>query len=307
MPTWIDVHAHFTPPTTPEQRHELWLAQRAADFLAPEPYEWTPHRALAAMEANGIATQLLSYVPQSHEAIRTGNDYGATLSRRDPDRFRLLTALPTDDPRACLAEIGRSGDLGAAGFAVSTTYRGVPLGDPRLDAVWGELDRRRAAVFVHPDTSIPSRMGVATPLIEVTFETTRVVLDMLYRRVFLRFPHIRFVLAHCGGALPALSGRIALIGTRSWVRNEAAVSSEELLEQMSGLYLDTAASGTGANLAAALEMTTHQHLVYGGDSGVPCTDDNSVADNLAALHKSVHLSGPQLDEVAARAGELFQG
>lgn len=107
-----------------------------------------------------------------------------------------------------------------------------------------------ATVFVHPDTSIASRLGLATPLLEVTFETARVVTQMLYARVFSRFPGITFVLAHCGGALPGLSGRLALLGTAPWVANPGGVTAAELRSQMRGVFLDTAASGTDANLAA---------------------------------------------------------
>jgi predicted TIM-barrel fold metal-dependent hydrolase len=301
------VHAHFTPPTTAQQRETTWHAQRAADFLAPDPYHWTPEAALASMEANGITTQLLSYLPATTQLLRESNDYGASLARLHPGRFALLAALPTNDPDACRTEIARSGtELAAAGFAVSTTRGGVALSDPSLDPVWAELDRRGAAIFVHPDTSIPSHMGLATPLIEVAFETTRVVVDMLYKRLFLRYPNISWVLAHCGGALPALSGRIALIGTMPWVRNDAGVTREELVEQMAGLYLDTAAAGTDANLAAALQMTTADHLVYGGDSGVPCTDDASVRRNIDALTDSTQLTTGQVRHIASRAADIFR-
>jgi hypothetical protein len=38
---WIDVHAHFSPPSTAEERNARWHAMREALFLAPEPFRWT--------------------------------------------------------------------------------------------------------------------------------------------------------------------------------------------------------------------------------------------------------------------------
>jgi len=302
----VDVHAHFSPPTTQAAREAAWRAMRAEDFLAPAPHAWSPETALAAMRAGGIAMQLLSTVPSRHEALVAANTYGAGVVAAHPDRFGLLAALPTDVPAAALDEVRRAREvLDADGFAVSTTRNGVSLGDPRLDPVWERLDALGATVFVHPDTTIASRLGLATPLLEVTFETARVVTQMLYARVFSRFPGITFVLAHCGGALPGLSGRLALLGTAPWVANPGGVTAAELRSQMRGLFLDTAASGTDASLAAALQMVPVEHLVYGGDSGVPCTDDDSIAANLAALRGSTVLHGDDVPAVLTRALTLF--
>jgi predicted TIM-barrel fold metal-dependent hydrolase len=302
----VDVHAHFTPPTTQAAREAAWRAMRADHFMAPAPHVWSPAIALESMQANGIAMQLLSTVPVGHEALVEANTYGAGVVAAHPHRFGLLAALPTDVPVAALDEVRRAHEvLDADGFAVSTTYDGVSLGDPRLDPVWERLDALGATVFVHPDTTIASRLGLGTPLLEVTFETARVVTQMLYARVFSRFPGITFVLAHCGGALPGLSGRLALLGTAPWVANPGGVTAHELRSQMGRLFLDTAASGTDANLAAALQMVPVEHIVYGGDSGVPCTDDDSIAANLASLRGTAVLHRDDLPGILTRALTLF--
>jgi predicted TIM-barrel fold metal-dependent hydrolase len=302
----IDIHAHFTAPTTDDVRESAWRAMRADNFMAPAPHVWSPEVAISAMDANGIAMQLLSTVPTTHDALVASNTYGATVVTKAPHRFGLLAALPNDDSGLALSEIRRARtELDADGFAMSTTYNTINMADPRLDPVWEELNDAASVVFVHPDTTIPSRLGLPTPLIEVTFETARVITSMLYARVFSRFPDITFVLAHCGGALPGLSGRIALIGTEAWVSNPNHVTSDELRAQMRQLFLDTAASGTDANLAAALQMVPVEHVVYGADSGVPCTDDQSVAGNLAALRHSSVLRPDDVTGITRRALTLF--
>ncbi|MFB7600591.1 amidohydrolase family protein [Streptomyces sp. NPDC056160] len=306
MSDLIDVHAHFTPPTTPEEREERWRAMRAEQFLAPAPYHWTVEATLDYMDRAGVAMQLLSNVPKTLDALRTSNDHGALLVTQYPRRFGLLAALPTDDPAAALAEIERAdGDLRADGFAVTCRYNGVTLGDASLEPVWAELDRRAATVFVHPDAYAPASMGRPSPLLEVAFETARTIVDMLYAGVFRRFPNLRVIVAHCGGALPALAGRLHLLGTEAWVPNPGELDQGEIREHLARLYLDTAATATAHTLAPALAMTTPDHLVYGSDSGVPCSTETTLEANRHALADFTGLPREQLEAIGHNALRLF--
>jgi predicted TIM-barrel fold metal-dependent hydrolase len=228
--------------------------------------------------------QMLSYVPQDHNKLRAGNDYGISIVQKYTTRFGLLAALPTDDAEACLDEINRTAAFvpAADGFAVSTVYRGIRLSDPLLEPVWQELNTRHATVFVHPDARAGPSLGRPSPLIEVAFDTTRTVVDVLYRGVFLRYPDIKFVIAHCGGALPALSGRLALLGAESWVPNPNNITSEEIEEQLGGLYVDTAANAR-TGLAPAITMVGKERCVYGADCGVPCSTERTMEQNRMAV------------------------
>ncbi len=201
---WIDVHAHFALPKTPEQLQAGLKMMRAGCFLAPEPFDWTVEATLDHMDRSGIAMQVLSNIPKTLADLESSNTFGASIVARLPARFGLLAALPTDDPAAALVEMDRpEKKLQADGFAVTCNYNGVSLGDPRLDSVWAELDRKGSVVFMHPDAYAPPSLGRPSALLEVAFETARTVVDMLYGGVFRSYPGIRFVVAHCGGALPA--------------------------------------------------------------------------------------------------------
>lgn len=239
------------------------------------------------------------------DGLRASNTFGADTVASHPHRFGLLAALPTDDPEAALAEVDRAQDeLHADGFAVTFNYKGVLLSDPSLDPVWTELDRRRATVFAHPDAYAEGSQGRPAALLEVAFETTRVVTDMLYKAVFRRFPNIRFVIAHCGAALPALSGRLTLLGLESWVPNPARLSPSAMTSHLRSLYLDTAAT-CPTTLAAALEMTSAERLVYGSDCGVACTSDATMDRNLGALLAYQGLTAEQKLAIGRRALALF--
>lgn len=294
---WIDIHGHFTPPTSLQDRESRWHSMREAQFLLPKPFEWTPEGTLAYMDKAGIAMQMLSNLPKQLDALKESNDYAASLVRKYPTRFGLLAALPTDNPEAALAEIDRATqELHADGFAVTCIYNGVFLGDSSLDPVWSELNRRHAVVFVHPDAYAPPSMGRPSPLIEVAFETARTVVNMLYAGTFRKFPHIRFILAHCGGALPVLSGRLRLLGTEAWVPNPNNITQEEIQEQLARLYLDTAATAP-TGIAPALHMVPADHLVYGADCGVPCSTESTMEANRKAVLEYEGLSKVQRDAI----------
>ena len=302
---WIDVHAHFYPPETEDIRQARWQAMKEGCWLTPEPPRWDPESTLAYMDRTGIAMQMLSNIPKKLDALHASNEYAATLVQQHPSRFGQLAALPTDDPAAALAEIDRATrEFRADGFAVTCRYNGVYLSDESLDPVWEELDRQRAVVFAHPDAYAPGVMGRPSALMEVAFETARTFADMLYMGVFRRFPNIRFVVAHCGGALPALSGRLLLLGNEQWVPNPRNVTQTEMQAHLRSLFLDTAAT-CPTTLDAALAMTSYEQLVYGSDCGVPCTTDATMNANIAALQSYGGLTPEQVDSIGRNALQLF--
>ena len=277
-----------------------------ADWTGPKPPDWNLESTLDYMDRAGFAMQILSNIPRNLEALRSSNDYGASIVRRYPSRFGLLAALPTDDPEAALGEIARGyGMLAADGFAVTCCYNGIYLSDPRLEPVWAELDRREAVVFAHPNAYGPGSFGRPSALLEVAFETTRTVVDMLYAGIFRRYPNFKLVLAHCGAALPALSGRLLLLGTQPWVPNPNHLSSDEMREQLRRLFLDTAMTGSAHTLAPALSMTSCDHVVYGSDCGVPCTVEATALANIKALLNFAGLTSEQIERIGHNAKRLF--
>jgi predicted TIM-barrel fold metal-dependent hydrolase len=142
-------------------------------------------------------------------------------------------------------------------------------------------------------------------LIEVTFETARTFVDMLYAGIFRKFPNIKFVVAHCGGALPALSGRVISLGNEASVPNPNHITRKEMQEQLSKLYLDTAAMATPQSLGPALVMTGPDHLLYGADSGVPCTDEKTLEDNIISLRNYQGLTPDQIEKIGHNALDIF--
>ncbi|QXJ20971.1 amidohydrolase [Actinomadura graeca] len=301
---YVDIHAHFTPPSTEEERVRSWQAMLGKGIYFREPPEWSLERTLAYMDASGTAMQMLSNVPASLPALRATNDYGAILVADHPSRFGLLAALPTDDPSAAVEEARRAREvLDADGFAVTTAYNGVHLGDESLSPLWELLDDWAAVVFVHPDARRPAVLDHPAPLYEVAFDTARTVFDMIFRKTFARYPNITFVVAHCGGAFPALTGRLRLLGNESWVPQ--GITPEDIDAQASSLYVDTAATAFTQSLLPAKTTVGAGHIVYGSDWGAPCTTEATAEENRASLLRCGALSPAEAGDVRGRALDLF--
>jgi 6-methylsalicylate decarboxylase len=144
-------------------------------------------------------------------------------------------------------------------------------------------------------------------LIEAPFDTARTVVDMLFAGIFRRYPRFNVLLAHGGGALPSLAGRIANFGdgARGWVANPHNVTADEMRATFARFYYDTALAGTAHSLDPILDVTTPDHVVYGADFGAPCTDPALCDVNLAATRAYERLTPAQRDALGSNVLALF--
>lgn len=157
---------------------------------------------------------------------------------------------------------------------------------------------------MHPNAYADATDGRPSPLIDVAFDTAKVATDMLYHRLLLKFPNVKLILAHCGGALPVLSGRLALLGAEPWVPNPENVSKQEIEEQLKKYYVDTAATAE-TGLQPAVKMVGRRHVVYGADCGVPCSTISTMEENRASIKSVATEMGFDGDEVGQNAWDLF--
>jgi hypothetical protein len=151
----IDVHHHFAPPA--------YVAENR-NRVSPAALDWTPQKALDEMDAEGVATAVLSLAlpgvwfgdpDAARRMSRLCNDYAADLARSHPGRFGLFPVIPLPDTDGSLREIEYAFDvLKASGVGIVTNYSDPSgskwLGNPAFNPVFEELNRRKAVVFVHP-------------------------------------------------------------------------------------------------------------------------------------------------------------
>jgi aminocarboxymuconate-semialdehyde decarboxylase len=145
-----------------------------------------------------------------------------TLLGRDPERQNealaamvgeRVAALGTVDlerPDA-LRELMRDGRL--SGVEVAESVGGEYLGAERFRDFWAAAEETGALVFVHPTTR-----GFSDPVFEQHYlwntvgnplETTITAAHLVTAGVMDDHPRLKVLLAHGGGALPALRGRLA--------------------------------------------------------------------------------------------------
>jgi len=126
------------------------------------------------------------------------------------ERVSALGAVPLDEPD----ELRPVLDAGLAGVEVPASVGGAYLGDERFEPFWAAAEELRAVVFVHPTTRAfdwPDFLMWNT--VGNPFETTITAAHMIGAGVMERHPGLRVILAHGGGALPALRGRLRRAAT----------------------------------------------------------------------------------------------
>ena len=303
--TRIDVHAHFLPAFYREALIEAGLGQPDGIHALPA---WDEESALQTMDELGVRTALLSISsPGVHfgddaraaDLARRCNDEGARLRRAYPKRFGQFASLPLPDVEASVAEATRALDhLGADGVVLETNHNGLYLGDPRLEPLYAQLDRRAAVIFIHPTSpacNCFARMAASypQPMLEFMFETTRSVTDMILAGVLDRYPNLTIIVPHAGAALPALSERIELL--LPMLSKEGAPKPPSIARALRKLHFDLAGAPVPHLLDTLLSVTAPQHLHYGSD--YPFTPA-AVCDALARkLEETPDLSGALRDRI----------
>jgi 6-methylsalicylate decarboxylase len=285
----IDVHAHLLPGFYVQEATAAGHAH--PDGMGDWP-AWSVRTHLDLMDRNGIRTAMLSMSsPGVHfgddgaarTLARSVNDYTAQLVHDHPGRFGSFASLPLPDVDGSLAEIAHAFDeLRADGVTLLTNAQGVYLGDPRLEPVFAELDRRRAVVFLHP-TSPPgweqTTLGRPRPMIEYLFDTTRTVTDMLMAGVLARHPNLKVIVPHCGGALPVLADRIEEF--RHLFLPAGTASAPGAVEQLRALYYDLAGTAFPRQAPALLQLAEPGRVLFGSDY---CWTPPALADaHIAAI------------------------
>lgn len=269
----IDVHHHIIPPFYLQENRDRIAGSRGGQ-ITPAWLEWTPEKALVAMDQHQVATSVLSLsspgvwfgdVQGARSTARRSNEYAAELGRKHPGRFGLFAALPLPDAEGSLLEIEYAFEvLKADGIGLLTSYGDKWLGDPAYQPVFEELDRRKAVVFVHPttptccQTMIP---GVPTVVAEVPHDTTRAIISMLYSGTLARFRNIRLILSHAGGTLPVVAGRIVNFAPPQLAQHAPNGVEHELRR----LYYDLAISGNRPAFAALKELVPISQMLLGSD------------------------------------------
>ncbi|XPP27064.1 MAG: amidohydrolase family protein [Leucobacter sp.] len=268
------------------------------------------------MNTTGVAQSVLSIsspgvffgdAGAAIELARLCNDFALNECGQSKGRFLLFGALPLPEVGAAIAEAKRVLDAGAVGIAVLSNTGGVYLGDPLYEPLWQLLDERRAVVHIHPTAPPVGRelsLGRPLPMIEFVFDEARTVTDLMFAGVLLRYPGIRFIVTHSGGALPLLVDRVDLF--REGVLGIHDGSPETTArDQLGRLWFDSAGTPLPTSMATLADVVGTERLLFGSDY---CFTHASLAQSHAtriAQHDARVAGSPWESLYAVNGQDLF--
>ncbi|WP_265443581.1 amidohydrolase family protein [Flexivirga meconopsidis] len=274
----IDVHHHVIPPDYAKLLHDKGIQPGGI----PLP-EWSAQQSLRLMDANGIATAILSVstpgvwfgdAGEARRWARRVNEYAAGVVAERPDRFGMFATLTLPDVDGAIAEANFALDeLHADGIVLLANNGGSYLGDPAFERLLGLLDERGAVVFVHPG-ELPGDPVEGIPSFTADFllDTTRTAISLILSGAMERYRRVRWILAHAGGFVPYVAHRILLTTLRTepkWKlaalaldRNRAVAHRMEMFQRF---WFDVALSSTPATYPSLLAVADRAKVLYGSD------------------------------------------
>ena len=272
-PFRIDLHHHVIPPKWVDAAR----AHKPDNTWGPEIVGWTPSVSIEQMDKHRIAyavTELglpgVWWAPpeQAGSLARYCNEYVADMQRRYPGRFGMFATIPLPHVDETLKEIAYAYDkLHADGIGLISSYGPLWPGDQKFDPVWQELNRRKAVIHVHP--TVPTCCVDLIPDVpnayeEYLFDTARAITSLMSSGTLTRYPELRFVFSHAGGAFPDIANRV----TRATAHNKkiaARLPGGDPQAVLSKLYFDIASSVNPINFDGLRRFTSIERIVIGTD------------------------------------------
>ncbi|KAK0748776.1 amidohydrolase [Apiosordaria backusii] len=243
-PVVVDIHTHMYPPfyihllqsrTTIPSSVPLLSSPPSPDHLPGRPltksYTSLPAK-ISFMNTHNITTSVLSlanpwldFLPPStagQTSLQINADFQSMCSSSQANnRLYFFACLPLSAPLPTILDtITYLTTLPhCRGVIMGTSGLGSGLDDTNLLPVLKQLAEDNLPIFLHPHYGLPNEVfgeratkgeyGHVLPLaLGFPMETTIAVTRMFLAGVFDAVPELKMILAHSGGTLPFLAGRI---------------------------------------------------------------------------------------------------
>ncbi|MFZ0907389.1 MAG: amidohydrolase family protein [Mycobacterium sp.] len=314
----VDVHTHAIDDDLPNLRraypHDSWPSvERTGEteahlLFGGQPYRridqrcWSPEARLTDMDREDVAVQVLSPIPVTfcYQASATGaaelasaqNEFFARITHQHPTRFAALGAVALQDPDRAVDEMRRCmRHRGFLGVEIGTRVGGTELAEPSLDRFFAVAHELGALVLVHPSdqdlaprvTGLGLGFGAGMPI-----ETALAAAALITGGALSRRPLVRICLAHGGGALPAIIGRL----DKGAVIAGMPADSPDLPSRLAAQFWCDSLTYSRRMLDAAVQLFGRDHVVFGSDYPFPAMPepiDDIIGDLPVDLrHKICH-------------------
>lgn len=304
----IDVHTHmfttrwlellranggiYTIKTRPDGQREIFRGD--TPVVIPQRGHFDYALRIRHMDEAGIDLSVVSLTcpnvywggeEVSVAAARESNDSMAEAQAKYPQRIRWFTSLPWEYPERAVEELERTCGNGAVGVMVLANISGRSLTDPMFAPIWAAIDARSLPVLVHPtdppgvDVMDMTKFDLSWS-VGFMFDTTLAITRMIFEGFFDRYPDLRLIASHGGGALPYLVGRFEK-------GDEVEIASRRQMKRkptdyLRHIYYDCITYNLGA-LRYLISVVGHEHVMFGTDWPHQVHDTKGSLANTAAL------------------------
>jgi aminocarboxymuconate-semialdehyde decarboxylase len=140
------------------------------------------------------------------------NDKISEICRRYPERFLGFGTVPMQDVHEANRELERLRNIfGLKGVIISSNINGLDLDNDLFYSFFEKSNELGLPVFVHPhDTAAAERMQAyyMTNLVGNPLDTSIAASRIIFSGLMEKLPNLKIFLAHGGGLLPYIIGRI---------------------------------------------------------------------------------------------------
>jgi predicted TIM-barrel fold metal-dependent hydrolase len=323
----VDVHHHYMPAVL----FNRLAAQAGGKRIVTKEISLTLHPSrkdldshLQTMDEAGVTVSILTDQVQvmGAEVTRALNDGVAEVQHKHPTRFRSAIHLPIHEPQEVKRELERGiHDLGLRAVALLACHLDIQLDNPIMFPIYEVIQKNQLPIIIHPQSK-PTGSETTYNLDRCVFrplETTQAIVRVM-NAVLPRYPELRFIMPHLGGATSSLKGRMmAFFETaeadipaemRGYLKTQSEQKQFGLTERFEKLfkrlYFDTA--GTGAwlpSMAAAFNITTPDRIMFGSDYPLECKTAANIVESLDMVRQAPCSANEKSAILGQTAGGLF--
>jgi aminocarboxymuconate-semialdehyde decarboxylase len=206
--------------------------------------------------------------------VKEFNEHAAELNAKHPQRLLgLACSVPFDDDAILKETENAVRQYKLKGIMINSSVNGEYLDSPRAAPFFQLVTELDVPLFVHPPkfTIGNEKMEIfrLPEMVGRPFDTTLSLTRFILTGGFEKFPKLKMVCAHVGGALPMLPGRLGfgyeLRHDTSFGPWEPDVMTRPPATYIRQLYFDTVSLHPPA-VTCAVETIGVDHVVFGSDS-----------------------------------------
>lgn len=196
------------------------------------------------------------------------NDDLARIIFEYPGKFIGLGTIGFGDHRRSITEVDRCiRQLGFRGFQIFSNISGKLLDSPEVMAVLRHIGTLGVPIHLHPAVPL-NRVGLETPgnflSVGFPYDTSLNVLHLIQAGLFDESPDLKVIVAHVGGVIPYLAGRIETYCAPSALFPRAPRLEHSLDYYLRGLYVDTVCYHIEA-LECCYKVVGAKHMLFATD------------------------------------------